>query len=769
MWTGRHRVYDLEVKRHHTFLAGGVAVHNCQDILLDVIPVIEETQSHSEFLKLRTYAGTPKSFDNTIEAYWSRDSTQYEWMIPCDSCGSAGKGQHRHWFTIGYDHIGLKGYVCDRCGKPINPHHPAARWVSMRSAAWLKDPPIEFPFDGFHVSQPMTPWTKHADIVDKKRRYGPAEFHNEVLGLSYETGERVIRRQALVDSYMPGVKLNDLQGLMGKGPLFMGIDWGGGGCHDDQTRLLTETGFKFFKDVTVLDRVAQFDVRTRALTFVHPLHVTKKRWSGELVHFKQPTMDVLVTPAHRMVTYSVGGNGPGALLVERADQLITRDSLRRFAGVITWDAAEVSTYTLPAQPRSAGYRWEPPVELPMDLWLEFLGYYLSEGGLCKGNASYSCLKMSQRETVNPGKTASIRGCLERLRGFGFKISEFPNHKTGDRNWTLYGKRLWRWVADNVGVSGCTKRIPRDVMRLPKQQLQLLWDAMMLGDGRIDKRPGCTNGRYDSTSEGLCDDFLELCTLLGLRAYKYVSRAATGNQRTRWSVGWSHGRDHNVKNPSKAARVPYDGMVYCCTVPKGAIVTERNGCIAMHGNSDNQSYTHLCIGGYAGDRFVVPYWKRFEGAETEIDRMMEEIFRLITQYRVHLIGTDYGGGYHTNDKLIRKFGVEKILRYQYVNTQKLYFDRTLARFMANRTEVMMAVANAINRVDTFAFPQIDRWEVPHGECFLNIFSEYNKHNSTMTISRVPGKPDDGYHALVFCFLASMLVRPRHDILSPDKDR
>ena len=64
-----------------------------QDILLDVIPVIEETQSHSEFLKYRTYAGTPKSFDNTIEAYWSRDSTQYEWMVPCDSCGSAGKGK----------------------------------------------------------------------------------------------------------------------------------------------------------------------------------------------------------------------------------------------------------------------------------------------------------------------------------------------------------------------------------------------------------------------------------------------------------------------------------------------------------------------------------------------------------------------------------------------------------------------------------------------------------------------------------------------------
>ena len=408
----RFRNAFLNADRTRGIPCQNLVLDEIQDILLDVIPVIEETQSHSEFLKYRTYAGTPKSFDNTIEAYWSRDSTQYEWVVPCDSCGSAGKGGHRRWMMIGYDNIGLKGYICDRCGKPINPRHMEARWVSMRSAAWLRDPPC-IPFDGFHVSQPMTPWMRFEEILDKKRRYTPAAFANEVLGLSYESGERVIRQQALRDSVAPGVHLNNMQGVMGRGPLFMGIDWGGGGM------------------------------------------------------------------------------------------------------------------------------------------------------------------------------------------------------------------------------------------------------------------------------------------------------------------------------------------------------------------DNQSYTHICIGGYAGDRFVVPYWRRFEGADTEETKMMAEIFRLIDKYHVHLVGCDYGGGLVYNEKLIRQYGIQKIMRYQYVNTKKLYFDTSLHRWMANRTECLMALANAINRVDTFAFPPYDEWETPHAECFLNVFQEHNVHNNSMSIARVPGKPDDAFHALLYCLLVSMMVTPRSDIIFPDK--
>ncbi len=388
-----------------------IALDEMQDILLDVIPVIEETLSHSPH-KMMMYAGTPKSFDNPIEHYWTKLSTQCEWVIPCDHCGSKGKGGFRNWIIPGYENIGTKHLICNRCGGQIYARHPEGLWASMRSAEWLRDPP-DLPFDGRHISQLLVSWLSHKEIVAKKNTYPVATFYNEVLGLSYESGQRLVRQQALRDSGATHIQLNDLKPLLGKGPLFMGIDWGGGG------------------------------------------------------------------------------------------------------------------------------------------------------------------------------------------------------------------------------------------------------------------------------------------------------------------------------------------------------------------SNGESFTHVTIGGYANGKFVMPYWKRFEGLEAEEDRMMREIFGLIDRYNIHLIGTDFGGGHHTNDKLRRNYGHDKILMYQYCNTKKLYHDQQLGRYMANRTEMLMMMINAINRLDTFQFPQYEAWETPHAECFLNLFGEYNKANDVMTVARVPGKPDDAAHAALYCFLASMVVFPRPDLIFPDK--
>src|SRR6185369_4131171 len=93
-------VFDLTVRDRECFQANGLIVHNCrgipadfilidefQDILLENIPVIEECASHSEH-KLFCYSGTPKSMDNAIEYYFSRFSTQNEWVVPCRAHGT---------------------------------------------------------------------------------------------------------------------------------------------------------------------------------------------------------------------------------------------------------------------------------------------------------------------------------------------------------------------------------------------------------------------------------------------------------------------------------------------------------------------------------------------------------------------------------------------------------------------------------------------------------------------------------------------------------
>ena len=83
----------LNADRVRGIPADMVCIDEIQDVLTDNIPVIEECVSHSSF-KYKLYAGTPKSLDNTLESLWVEDSTQNEWVVPCDSCGG---GDYRHW------------------------------------------------------------------------------------------------------------------------------------------------------------------------------------------------------------------------------------------------------------------------------------------------------------------------------------------------------------------------------------------------------------------------------------------------------------------------------------------------------------------------------------------------------------------------------------------------------------------------------------------------------------------------------------------------
>ena len=187
-----------------------------------------------------------------------------------------------------------------------------------------------------------------------------------------------------------------------------------------------------------------------------------------------------------------------------------------------------------------------------------------------------------------------------------------------------------------------------------------------------------------------------------------------------------------------------------------------------GTAEN-SFTVMALGHYVGGRFRVILMKRFEAEEAEPQRVLDYISNIITQYGVAMVGVDYGGGYDRNDTLIRRHGLTKIARYQYVNTnKKVYFDKALSRFMVNRTAVLMDIINAINRGDNFIFPRWEEFEHPFAQDMINIYSEYRESRRSIILDRTPGTTDDSLHALTYCFLASMIKYPRPDILSPVGD-
>lgn len=239
-WTGTHRVYDLETKHRHNFVAGGVLVHNCQDLNKDHIPIIAETQSASKY-KIMRFTGTPKTLDNTIEGLWGA-SSQAEWFTHCKACGywNIAAAEYDLLAMIGPWHEQISeripGVVCAKCRRPIHPRHHG-RWVHRFAERKYKNA-------GYHVPQVIMPMhyaraREWGMLLAKQQGAGntsPARFFNEVLGESYDTGSKLISETELKHAaclpwknspLRPGPEV--LRRLKGYEDLALGIDWGGGG------------------------------------------------------------------------------------------------------------------------------------------------------------------------------------------------------------------------------------------------------------------------------------------------------------------------------------------------------------------------------------------------------------------------------------------------------------------------------------------------------------------------------------------------------------
>lgn len=221
-----------------------VAVDEVQDMIWELLPVIEECLFTSEY-KFKIYSGTPKSTSNTIELIW-QSSTQCEWVVPCDHCGSARAkgGAGRTWNILGESNIGRKGVICAKCKQPIYPRCAEAHWRMMNpNPVGISGEPIEIPFFGFHISQLMHPLGEDGwiELLDKYKNNPRDVFFNETLGLSYDSGLRPLTPAQLKACCSPHVTMRE-EPLPGSSmdmgwfekhvrhghPCYMGIDWGVG-------------------------------------------------------------------------------------------------------------------------------------------------------------------------------------------------------------------------------------------------------------------------------------------------------------------------------------------------------------------------------------------------------------------------------------------------------------------------------------------------------------------------------------------------------------
>jgi len=346
-------------------------------------------------------------------------------------------------------------------------------------------------------------------------------------------------------------------------------------CFDEKTEILTLDGFKKFKDLSDSDKVATLNPETHRIEFQKPTERQRYFWDGPMYHFRAWSVDLLVTPEHRMFVRIYPQcrakvihhpekrhlRYPESWFFLTAEEVSRSFRRQKFQLTATgrWEGIERDTFEIPfVAERKFGNSMKHFGRVKMDDWLEFLGWYIAEGSCRKNGVTIS--QVRDRE-----KREQIFDVCKRL-GFGPRIFA--------RGVYVCSRELCEYLRNNVGASSDSKRIPREFKQLCPRQLRILLSSLFAGDGVVDGRGRWTF--FGTKSRRLVDDVQECLTKVGLRGT--VSRRS-GMYHLSVSQEYLY---PTINRPPEV--VHYRGYVYDVTVPNHIILVRRNGRVIWSGNS-----------------------------------------------------------------------------------------------------------------------------------------------------------------------------------------
>jgi hypothetical protein len=408
-------------------------------------------------------------------------------------------------------------------------------------------------------------------------------------------------------------------------------------CYSSDTEVLTEHGWKLIKDVGD-ERVA-----TRSpdgeLEYQLPTSRISKHHRGSLIVSDVSGFNFAVTPTHRMLSMDrhsgkqqfveAQGIAEGrmidvprlAFVGDRAPNVISfsgglgkhRADYGRNVPRVGWSAEAddylTEHYSHASMPdmcavlnrgRSAIYNRarllglrrgqigdryrDGCVHLPDTKAVDFarfLGMWLSDGAKVRGRPGNG-VRISQT------KSEGIEWIDAMFSRLGWPVRR-TRQKNGETVWVVNSRQLKEWLVACQG-DGHGLLIPDEVFsRWTRDEMSALLEGLMVGDGVWHSQNG-RHQRFTTTSRRLADDVQRLIAHLGEASARIRQQYPAGPARggrykanyPLWSVDLDHARAGRLR-PTNVRLEPYDGMVYCLTVPNSTLLVRREGMTMWCGN------------------------------------------------------------------------------------------------------------------------------------------------------------------------------------------
>jgi len=382
-------------------------------------------------------------------------------------------------------------------------------------------------------------------------------------------------------------------------------------CYTPDTKVYTRAGWKYWPEVTANDELAC--LVNGALQFNKPIRVMLHSYEGVMYGGKSEYIDYLVTPNHNLYVKPYHKTKLAFRLV-RADSVGSKKTPRVFLcggfGAYVGDNT-LTQFVVPTIVRKSNNTKIVATPIPMEDWAEFMGWYLSEGGIdvTKKNTDDQGyrIRISQKK---PEYLSEIKTCLNKL--------PFQFSKHADGGFTCWSKQLYSYLFQ---FGDCYKKhIPSYLFDAPINARKKLLQALLNGDGRtikLNSKKHTQNFRV--ASEQLARDVQRLAISLG------YSTNFTFHKDTRqlsyvgcWNVSIHTCNERVINSWASIQRagkqqyytIDYKGFVYCAEVPghllyvrrgvglahwsgnSGGVGTDSRFTSAVVRGSDGQMYTHL---------------------------------------------------------------------------------------------------------------------------------------------------------------------------------
>ncbi|MCT4142996.1 hypothetical protein HZP66_02000 [Elizabethkingia anophelis] len=342
-------------------------------------------------------------------------------------------------------------------------------------------------------------------------------------------------------------------------------------CYSYDMEVFTENGWQKMSEVKTDDKVWSMNPETKELELVKVVATIKKHYKGEMIHFNNAFLSLLVTPDHKMVYEKLSGKKRD--IKSFADDKLAKD-FNKHSGALyrtaEWSQSDIDFIKI------------GDIAYKFDDYCEFMAYWISEGSLQRNSGVFLAQKDNEKNLGTRSKMISV------IRRLGFKPSENESGISFYNNsFNLYLKQFGKSLE---------KFIPEEIKNASSRQINIFLDAYSITDGSIT-RPNAFKGNrgtdfipkrlariFYTSSERLKSDLSELIMKVGNRpSISITGKKGTlhhfpnGEYKTKndaYKVSEAFSKTSSVFDKEL---VPYDDFVYDIELERNhTLYVMRNG-------------------------------------------------------------------------------------------------------------------------------------------------------------------------------------------------